>query len=596
MKKLTKSMAIIFMCVLMLVSSASLSMASAIGNVKTLTLKSASASGVSLEWSAVSGARGYRIYRYTLSEKKWSALKTTRSRSYTDTAIEKGEVYQYRVKAYQYVDGKAVFSGSYSNTVKAVIAPGKVTGLKASSVKGSSVTLKWNKTDNATGYRVYKRVDGKWKTVKTTTKTSYTVTGLKSNTSYKFAVKAYTKSGTAKYGPLSSSLTVKTTIADVTNFQMSKSTNESYTLSWDRASGVSGYQLTRYNENTKKWEKVRNTTKTSYTVSGTAAESSAKYRIRAYIKKDGKYTYGVYSSTVVGTKLPAVPQNLNGAVNSDNGISLTWSKVDGASGYTVYSYSAQNGSWSTAGSTTKNSFTVKNLKDTDTYRYSVSAYIYVSGKKVHSDKCESVSVMYKSSEESESIYSEWMEENGIFGYLYDPKEGCFYTSADPWQRAVGYNSVFDTMGPFTFIDFDTVRLRFPYGDKDWMIQLWKGQYGLVFYGAEVGVYTKPKDRDVMHYDAASDNEMLKMSMTFIEKETKLSGKTEWKEKFTRPYGYYWWCTGFLPGNVYGHFENLKLDMRITMKDYEMLSGVTAALKENGISYTVQGLDVYFVFA
>ncbi len=597
MKRVTRTLAVFAMCLIMLVASASISMASAIGNVKNLTVKSTSVSGVSLLWSSVSGAKGYRIYKYTGTEKKWKALKTTSALTYKDTSVKAGEVYYYRVKAYENVKGKAVFSQEYSNTVKTVVPPSKVSGLKAVSVNGSSVTLSWNKTENVTGYRIYTYNSStkKYTSVGTTAKTSFTVKGLKSNTSYSFAVRGYKKSDKTVYGAYSSRLSVKTRLADVQKFAVSSVTENSYTFKWNKASGVTGYQIAKYDESTKKWTKILSTTKTSATVSGKNAVNGGKFKIRTYIKKSGKYTYGLYSSVLTANKLSAVPTKLKGAVNSDNGISLTWSKVKGASGYTVYSYSAQNGTWKTVGSTTKNSFNINNIKNTDTYRYAVSSYVYSGGKKFTSEKCESVSIAYVSEEKPDSIYSEEMADKGILGYLYDPKEGCFYTSADPWQRVVGYNEVFDVMGPYTFIDFDTLRLYFEHGNKDWLIQLWKGQYGLVFYGAEVGVYTKPKDRELKHFDAASDSEMLKMSMTFIEKEKVPFSGTKWNEKFTRPYGYYWWCTGFLPGNRYGKYENIKLDMRITMKDYEMLSGVTAALKENGITYSVKGLDVYFVY-
>lgn len=595
MKKLTKSLALILMCMLMLVSSASLSMASAIGNVKTLVLNSATVSGVSIQWSSVSGAKGYRVYRYAESEKAWKTLKNTTSRSYNDTAVKPGEIYYYRVKAY---DSKSALSGSYSNTVKAVVPPQKVSGLSATNVKGSTVTLKWNKVANATGYKLYyyTAANGAYKAFATTTSNTYNVRAMTPNTAYKFKIKAYRNSDTAVYGAASNALSVKTTVDDVTKFSMTKCTAKGYILSWSKVSGITGYQLQRFNESTGKWQNSLITTATSVTVKNSLVNTATKFRIRTYIKSGNNYIYGVYTPTIVARRLPDVPENLKGTANTDNSITLTWTAVDGATGYNIYSYSAQDGTWTTAGSTTKNSFTAKNLNQTDTYRYAVSAYVDLQGKKYSSERCESVSVMFKSDEESNEEFTQWLEKNGILGYLFDPKEMCFYTSADPWQRVIGYNEIFDILGPYTMIDYDTMRLRFPYGDKDWMIQLWKGQYGLVFYGAEIGVYTKPKDRNLMHYDAASDDEMLQMTMTLLRKETGLLTGTKWVEKFSRPYGYYWWCTGFLPGNMYGHFEDLKMDVRITMKDYEMLSGVTAALKENNISYTVQGLDVKFVYA
>lgn len=597
MKRIIKFLTLVIMCLLLAASTLSISIASAIGNVKTLTLKSSAASGVSLSWSAVSKAKGYRVYRYTASEKKWKAVKTTSSKAYKDTSVKPGEVYKYKIKAYEVKNGKNVYSEKYSNTVEAVIAPKKVSGLKATSVASASVKLSWTKVEKATGYRVYKYNNStkKYEKLADTKNAFYTVKSLKANTTYKFNVRAYTKSATTKFGTASSALSIKTKPSDVSSFRLASVEKDGFTLSWSKASGVNGYQLVRYNENTGKWDEVTKTTKTAVKISGELTAIPAKYKLRTYVKKGDSFIFGAYTTAVTAAKIPGVPVNLSGAVNSDDGISLKWNKVEGATGYIVHSYSAKDGSWSTLASVTKNRYNTGKLKNTDTYRYAVSAYVNVTGSKIISEKSESVSVFFKSEQKPDSIYSAEMEKSGILGYLYDPKEGCFYTSADPWQRVVGYNEIFDIMGPFTFIDFDTVRCRFDYKDKNWMIQLWKGQYGLVFYGAEVGVYTKPKDRELMHYDCATDSEMLKMSMTFIEKE-KFFGKVTWEEKFTRPYGYYWWCTGFLPGNKYGKFDELKLDMRITMKDYEMLSGFTAALKENGISYTVRGLDVYFIYA
>lgn len=192
--------------------------------------------------------------------------------------------------------------------------------------------------------------------------------------------------------------------------------------------------------------------------------------------------------------------------------------------------------------------------------------------------------------ENEDYYNDDVDKSGLFGYLYDPKGMYFYTADDPWQRNVGYNSVFDVLAPTTLITFDTVRLRFEYGKKDWMIQVWKGQYGMLFYGTEVGVYTKPKDRDIMHYDAASDSERLNMSLDF-----NVKYGNRWVKRFTRPYDAYWWCTGFLAGNKRDKFDELRIDLRVTAKDSVMLKGIKKALNDNKISCTVKGLDVYFSF-
>lgn len=185
-----------------------------------------------------------------------------------------------------------------------------------------------------------------------------------------------------------------------------------------------------------------------------------------------------------------------------------------------------------------------------------------------------------------------LEDKGIAGYLLDIDGKYFTTGADPWQRNFGYNEAFDTAAPFVSIFMDTMRCKFRYNNMDWMVQFWKGQYGLAFIGAEIGVYTKPLDRQVDHYDAASNEDALFMSMTGYRNDQPI---------FSREYTKYWWCTGFIPGQLenFSDRSELAVKCRITMKDSEMLSGFVTALKGNnlveGRHYTVDGLDVFITW-
>lgn len=185
-------------------------------------------------------------------------------------------------------------------------------------------------------------------------------------------------------------------------------------------------------------------------------------------------------------------------------------------------------------------------------------------------------------------------DDGLGGYQYDPEGNFYYTSSDPWQRYGGYNELYDLGAPFVGIFMDTMRLKFEYGGKDWLIQFWKGQYGYLFVGHEIGVYTKPKDREYEHYDALTENDenALYMSMT---------GYRNGEELYSREYGRYWWCTGFVPGRLDSMADRseLSLSCRITAKDYAMLLAICGALKENGYelgeNFTTQGLDIYITW-
>ena len=181
---------------------------------------------------------------------------------------------------------------------------------------------------------------------------------------------------------------------------------------------------------------------------------------------------------------------------------------------------------------------------------------------------------------------------GFLGYLYDSDGNFFYTSNDPWQRYMGFNQIFDAGAPFVAFYYDTMRCKFRYNNMDWMIQFWKGQYGWVFVGCEIGVYYKPTDRTVEHYDCVPDKDTLKMSLDFYRKGELVA---------TREYARYWWCTAFIPGTLdnFSDRSELEIRARITMNDPVMLLSFCNALKENGLqlnkNFTVSGLDVFVVY-
>lgn len=567
--------------------------ASAVGKVATLKATAATQNSISLSWSKVSDADGYRLYKYDFSHKKWKTLKTTTAVSFTDKNLAEGSLNAYGVRAIEIVNGKYVY-GEASPIIKVLTLPGATAGLKASKITDSSVTLSWNKAAGAQGYAVYSynSASKKYVLIGAPSAASFTVNNLKASTSYKFAVRAYVKNGYVAYGKVAY-ITVKTiavsALSKAANLRLEAYNAKAFRLRWDAVSGAEGYQLALYNTEKNKWESALVTKNTYAVITPKDPNGNYYYKVRAYKKTDSGYVFGALSDATYGFAKPATPTGLQGAENSDKGISLKWDSIPGVSGYQVYTYDAANGKWVALGATVKNTYNVTGLSQTSHYKYKVRALKQYNGKRYYGDFCESVTVNYHGTE-NDSIYSEEMEKSGVFGYLYDPANKCFYTADDPWQRNIGYNSIFDTAAPLTLINFDTTRLRFEYGDKDWMIQLWKGQYGLIFYGAEVGVYTKPKDRKLMHYDCATDSEMLKMSMVFNEKKG-----GEWKKQFTRPYGYYWWCTGFIPGNKLGNFDVLSVDMRITAKDYDMLQRIKDALTANNITFTANGLDVYFTY-
>lgn len=163
------------------------------------------------------------------------------------------------------------------------------------------------------------------------------------------------------------------------------------------------------------------------------------------------------------------------------------------------------------------------------------------------------------------------------GYDYDITNGVFCTSMYPWQRNFGFMKIYDSNAALITIIYDTMRIKFDYNGLNWMVQFWKGQYGITS-GAEVGIYTKePDSATPLFYDCASDDNRLYMSMNVYK---------DGEFYFKRDEQLHWWLTGFVMGEIVS-YKRLSMDATLTMKDEEMRDAFLTALEAKG--YTI-GLD------
>lgn len=122
----------------------------------------------------------------------------------------------------------------------------------------------------------------------------------------------------------------------------------------------------------------------------------------------------------------------------------------------------------------------------------------------------------------------------FFGFAYDAEQDIFYSTKYPIQRIFGYNTLYDTGASRFGMYFQTKRIRFDYMDKEWMVQIWKGQYG-VTVGGEVGVYYRDKNKFVKHFEAVSDDDLVMMGFRMNKND---------KPYLQRGPEKHWWLTGF----------------------------------------------------
>lgn len=181
------------------------------------------------------------------------------------------------------------------------------------SAETNSVVLKWNKINGADAYRVSILKNGKFAEYKTTTAKKCTVSGLESGQSYTFKVSVLSAAKNGKYTELISSgeITVSTKAAEVTAPKKQKSdipeapsvtaeaSTNSITLKWKKVDNADAYQVQIFNSEKNRYEKYKNTTGRTCTVSGLSSGTQYKFKVVSLYSEKNKYIEGKSTDEIV---------------------------------------------------------------------------------------------------------------------------------------------------------------------------------------------------------------------------------------------------------------------------------------------------------
>ena len=181
----------------------------------TTGMKCSSKTNVSanLQWNKNISANGYVLDKY--DGKKWVTIKTFTSNANTSfnvTGLKASTTFKFRLRAYKNFGSVKEYSAfTYLNVNT---RPYTTTGFKMKSATKNAITLQWNKNISASGYCIEKWDGSKWVQIKRYTSNAnvtYTATGLKANTAYKFRIRAYKTIGNVnEYSAYSAVVTART--------------------------------------------------------------------------------------------------------------------------------------------------------------------------------------------------------------------------------------------------------------------------------------------------------------------------------------------------------------------------------------------------
>lgn len=296
-----------------------------ISRVSTPKLKSLKklSDGFKITWAKQSGATGYYVMRKGAGDSYYTRIATTSSTSYTNKTIVGGVKYYFAVKSYNSY-GISGLSNAKSGMI--MIAP----TITSSSNSKSKITVNWTVSRGAKSYYVYRKVgSGSLKKVATVKGTSYADKSVKSSKKYTYAVIAHASAADSTY---SNHFTTK--LYSPPKMKSISSEANGIKISWKAVGGVNKYKVYRRISTVSSYSEIANTSSTSYT--DTSAVSGKKYYYKVASFDNGNrlsYKSDFKKTTFYGST------NFTSCVATKDGLKLSWSKVDGAKTYSLYSYS-----------------------------------------------------------------------------------------------------------------------------------------------------------------------------------------------------------------------------------------------------------------
>lgn len=316
-----------------------------------LTSAKASSTGINLQWGAVTGAKGYDVYRKAGDATKWTKVASVGAvTSYVDSNVTAKTKYTYTVRA-------------KSGSVQSYYVTGGISATPSATVKTETYVVR-SDVNYRSGASTSSTVIGRFKAGTkinvisgwSTTANGVTWYMINLNGSLYYVQAPYLL-GTPK-------------ITAVTNAP------DGLKVTWSKVSNGAGYLL-YYRNSSGGWSRIA-TIDSSSTVSYVVPDSkltsgkSYTFTVKAYY---GKITGGYDNTGSSGTYLKT-PELSSAVSNDKDTITVTWEKVAGAEGYILYRKTSGT-SWSAVATIKSDSTT--SYKDTSvttmtTYTYTVRAY------------------------------------------------------------------------------------------------------------------------------------------------------------------------------------------------------------------------------
>lgn len=351
-----------------------------LGQPTIVNISSPDSKKVTISWNSVKNAEGYSIYMATDSDSStYTCVGSVVGTVYTQSKLQLNTAYYFKIRPYLFYDGSKVF-GPFSDikSCSTILSSPQIT---VNSTSGGKITVNWDTIEDADGYSIYMAAaeNGEYTCLGSVTGNSYTKSGLVFGTDYYFKVRAYyfSDNGSKKFSAFSDIVKGNCILPAPKISKFVNTTSNTMLIAWNAVDSADYYNI-YLSESVEGEFTLAGTTKSdSFELTGLTPLKTYFVKVQACYKSNDVVIEGECSDAKRGVCTLVTPEILS-VENTDSGkLTITWTAVEGAAGYSIYMASdSEDSSYTCLASVDSTSYTKGQLSFEKKYYFKVRAYYY----------------------------------------------------------------------------------------------------------------------------------------------------------------------------------------------------------------------------
>ena len=330
-----------------------------------------SANSAVLNWTAVSGASGYRIW-YARSNTYNYVTASSNNNSISINGLSASTAYHYLVYAVisdktSGSSGISTFTTGNSTTPCAVPS-----GLTAGSLSDVSANLSWTAVSGSSSYNIQYRAVGSasWISASSST-TGKSILGLTPSTNYEFQIQSNCGSGNISAFSVSAMFsTTATPCAVPTGISTNSNSPYDVTINFNPIPGALKYTVEYKIQGAANWLTASGANNSIY-ISNLLHSSTYQYRVQSDCGAGNVSSFSQISTFITSIPVCNAPVGLTAINITSNSATLDWASVSGASNYNLQYHVFGSSSWISLNVGSASSYSLNSLLASTTYEFKV---------------------------------------------------------------------------------------------------------------------------------------------------------------------------------------------------------------------------------